>query len=106
MREKFMASMIDMVEKSVINKRKIVTVPVSRREDISKMRKLIKRISKGFGFKVKSVKKRSVVVEDTCFLVNKLTTPKVKISEPIKKESNSSESVKKEEGNQNTILSG
>ncbi len=99
MRKKFISLMIDLVEKSVIDKRKTVVIPTSRREDIPKMRKLIKRIAKGFGFKVKSVKRRCITVEKTQFIVNRIQTPKVKISDPIKTEINSPASVKKVEVN-------
>lgn len=68
--EKFMASLIDFVEKAVMAKRKVVYFPISNREDIAKLRHLIKRISKNMGYKVNSVKKRWVIVEGTKFVVD------------------------------------
>ena len=93
MQEKFMTSMIDLVEKSVIDKKKKVVIPVSRREDIPKMRHLIRRISKSFGFKVKSNKKRRVTVENTDFIVNKIQSPNYAISDPIKVKGDSTQKI-------------
>ena len=75
-RKKFMAAMVEFVENSVSEKKKMVRMPITKREDIPKLRRLIKRIANNLGLKVKSVKKRWVVVENTKFIVEKI--PKVK----------------------------
>ena len=69
MYKNFVLALINVVERSVIGKRKIIKFSVSGREDIPKARHLIKKIARNLGFNVKNVKKRWVMVEDTKFIV-------------------------------------
>lgn len=82
MREKFMAYLIDLVEQSVVDKRKKVSIPLSNREDAAKLRHIIRKIAKDLGFQVKSMKKRHVIVESTKFEIVKMEPQK----EIVKKE--------------------
>jgi len=84
-REKFMKAMIEFVEKSVMGKKKEVKIPISRREDISELRHLIRRISKGLGYNVKSMKKRCIVVENTRFIVEKIKKSEYNIEKGVNK---------------------
>lgn len=83
--EKFMKAMIDFVEKSVTEKKKEVKIPISIREDIPKLRHLIRRISKNLGYKVKSMKNRHVIVEDTKFVVEKVKKLEYTIGKSVNK---------------------
>lgn len=72
MKKKFIQSMMNFVEKSVTEKKKVVRLPISKRDDIAKLRRLIKKIANNFGYNVKNVKKRYLIIEDTKFIVEKI----------------------------------
>lgn len=67
--EKFLEKMVDFVENSVVENKKIVVVPVNNVKAITDLRHLIKKIATKFGYKIKNMKKRHIIVENTKFVI-------------------------------------
>jgi hypothetical protein len=65
----FLSKLIDFVNDSISKNKKEVPISISNRLEIAKFRRLIKKISNNLGYKVKSCKKRYVIVENTKFVI-------------------------------------
>lgn len=96
---KFLEKMVDLVEDSVVENKKVVVIPITKRLAIADVRHLIKRIAVKFGYQVKNMKKRHIIVENTKFIfkMKKQEVPKKNVV--WKKNDGSVVKINKEESN-------
>jgi len=76
MRKQFISSLMSFVENAVVSKRKVVEIPIYAGSEVSKLRHIIKRIATGFGYQIKNMKKRHIIIENTKFVIKVIPKPK------------------------------